>query len=146
MWVWPNRKRYILNWGKLLKMLLNGILVKDINPFMGKVIKRPNILRKSCGVHTARFLKNVWPFYNIIHEIVKGGLSGRMTWQFINVLELYSSYKRKLSNFRFRSIFIFNKKEAQSCQFGSYWWKAQFEVLTSQTGQMAFTVFKFIIR
>ena len=21
-----------------------------------------------CGVHTARFLKYVWPFYNIMHE------------------------------------------------------------------------------
>ena len=26
---------------------------------------------KSCGVNTARFLKYVWPFYNIIHERVK---------------------------------------------------------------------------
>ena len=26
---------------------------------------------KSCGVHTARFLKCVWAFYNIMHERVK---------------------------------------------------------------------------
>ena len=26
---------------------------------------------KSCGVNTARFLKYVWPFYNIMHERVK---------------------------------------------------------------------------
>ena len=26
---------------------------------------------KSCGVHTAKFLKYVWPFYNIMHERVK---------------------------------------------------------------------------
>ena len=25
---------------------------------------------KSCGAHTARFLKYVWPFYNIMHERV----------------------------------------------------------------------------
>ena len=25
---------------------------------------------KSCGVNTARFLKYVWPFYNIMHERV----------------------------------------------------------------------------
>ena len=31
---------------------------------------RPNILQKSCGVHTGRFLKYVWPFYNIMHERV----------------------------------------------------------------------------
>ena len=24
-----------------------------------------------CGVHNARFLKYVWPFYNIMHERVK---------------------------------------------------------------------------
>ena len=27
---------------------------------------------KSCGVNTARFLKYVWPFYNIMNERVKG--------------------------------------------------------------------------
>ena len=42
-----------------------------INPFMHNVVKWPNILLKSCGVHTAKFLKYVWPFYNIIHERVK---------------------------------------------------------------------------
>ena len=26
---------------------------------------------KSCGVNTARFLKYVWPFYNMMHERVK---------------------------------------------------------------------------
>ena len=65
---------------------------------------------------------------------VKGRLLGRMTWQFLNVLELFSPEKRKLSNFHFRSIFIFNKKEPQSCQFATYWQKAVFEFLTSQTG------------
>ena len=54
--------------------------------------------------------------------------------------------KRKLSNFRFRSIFIFNKKERQSYQFATYQRKALFEFLTSQTGEMAFTVFNVIIR
>ena len=51
---------------------------------------------------------------------VKGGLSGRMTRQFLNALELFSPQKIKLSNFRFRLIFIFNKKELQSCQFVTY--------------------------
>ena len=41
-----------------------------INPFMNKIIKWPNILKKSCGVYTARFLKYVGPFYNIMHERV----------------------------------------------------------------------------
>ena len=41
-----------------------------LNPFMHNVVKWPNILQKSCDVHTARFLKYVWPFYNI-HERVK---------------------------------------------------------------------------
>ena len=30
-------------------------------------VKWPNILKKSCGINTARFLKYVWPFYNM-HE------------------------------------------------------------------------------
>ena len=34
------------------------------------VVKWPNILLKFCGVNTARFLKCVWPFYNIMHERV----------------------------------------------------------------------------
>ena len=41
------------------------------NPFMHNVVKWPNILLKSCGVHYSRFLKYVWPFYNIMPERVK---------------------------------------------------------------------------
>ena len=61
---------------------------------------------------------------------------------FFNILELFSPKKRKLSTFRFRSIFIFNKKETQSCQFATYRCNALFEFLTSQTGQ----IFKVIMR
>ena len=57
-----------LNW-------TNGIKARKashlINPFMHNVVKWPNILQKSCGVNTARYLKYVWPFYNIMHERVK---------------------------------------------------------------------------
>ena len=42
-----------------------------INPFIYNVVKWPKILLKSCGVNTARFLKYLWPFYNILHERVK---------------------------------------------------------------------------
>ena len=38
---------------------------------MYNVVKWPSILLKPCGVHTATFLKYVWPFYNIMHERVK---------------------------------------------------------------------------
>ena len=51
---------------KDMKLFISWILV---NPFMHNV-KWPNILLKSCGVHTARFSKYVWPFYNIMHERV----------------------------------------------------------------------------
>ena len=61
-------------------------------------------------------------------------------------LRVIFSLKRKLFNFRFRSIFIFNKKEPQSCQFATYRRNALFEFLTSQTGQMAFLIFKVIMR
>ena len=37
------------------------------NPFLHNVEKRP----KSCGVHTVKFLKYVWPFFNIMHERIK---------------------------------------------------------------------------
>ena len=37
---------------------------------MHNFVKWPNIFQKSCGVHTARLLKHVWPFYNM-HERVK---------------------------------------------------------------------------
>ena len=35
---------------------------------MHNVEKWSNILYTFCGVHTARFLKYVWPFFNIMHE------------------------------------------------------------------------------
>ena len=35
---------------------------------MHYVVKWPNILLKYCSVNTERFLKYVWPFYNITHE------------------------------------------------------------------------------
>ena len=41
------------------------------------VVKWPNILQISCGVHTARFLEYVWPFYNIMHEKVNFSVSRR---------------------------------------------------------------------
>ena len=37
---------------------------------MHNVVEWPKILLKSCGVKTARILKYVWPFYNIMHERV----------------------------------------------------------------------------
>ena len=41
------------------------------NPFIHDTEKRSNILWKSCAVNTARFLKYVWPFFNIKRERVK---------------------------------------------------------------------------
>ena len=43
----------------------------QFNLFMYNIVKWPNILQKSCGANNARFLKYVWPFYNIMHERVK---------------------------------------------------------------------------
>ena len=40
-------------------------LERRINPLF-HVEKWPNILLKSRGVNTARFLKYVWPFFNIM--------------------------------------------------------------------------------
>ena len=51
-----------------------------LNPFFHNFKKLPNILYKSCGVNTTRFLKNVWPFFNIMKERVNGnmGVMGEM--------------------------------------------------------------------
>ena len=38
---------------------------------MHNVVNWPNILQKSGGVHTARFLKYAWPFYSIMHKRVE---------------------------------------------------------------------------
>ena len=40
---------------------------------------------KSCGVNTARFLKYVWPFYNIMHERVK-----YLILNYLKILSLYA--------------------------------------------------------
>ena len=44
-------------------------------------------------------------------------------WYFLNVFGLFSHLKRKLSNFSSCVIFIFNEKEASSCQFFTSWQK-----------------------
>ena len=44
--------------------------MRSFNPLFHNVEKLPNILLKSYGVHTARFLKYVWSFFNIMHERV----------------------------------------------------------------------------
>ena len=41
-----------------------------LNPFMHNVVKWPNILLKSCFVNNPRFLKYVWPFYDIMYKRV----------------------------------------------------------------------------
>ena len=55
--------------------LLACFYEEHLNPLMHNVVKWPNILLKSCGVNTARFLKYVWPFYNIMHQRVKFHIS-----------------------------------------------------------------------
>ena len=44
----------------------------NVNPFIHNVEKWPNILLKSFLVNTARFLKYIWPFFNIMNERVNG--------------------------------------------------------------------------
>ena len=53
--------------------------IRDINPFMHNVVKWSKILSKSCGVNTARFLKYVWPFCNIMHERVNPQIIEKMS-------------------------------------------------------------------
>ena len=75
----------------IIETILNETQVQStwhINPFMQNVVKWPNVLQKSCGIHTARFLKNVWPFYHIMHERVNV-----VTWK-MKFTELYQFRKR----------------------------------------------------
>ena len=51
---------------------LSLLILYFLNPFMHYVEKWSKILEKSCGVNTARSLKNIRPFFNIMHESVKG--------------------------------------------------------------------------
>ena len=50
-----------------------------LNRFMHNVKKSSNILYRSCGVHTIRFLKYVWPFFNIIYETVNAVKCTKLT-------------------------------------------------------------------
>ena len=56
------------------------------------------------------------------------------------------SLKKKTIQFPLSFNLYFQQKEPQSCQFATYRRNALFEFLTSQTGQMTFTIFKVIIR
>ena len=65
---------------------------------MYNVSKWPNILLKSCGAHTVRLLKYVWPFYNIMHEKVNSGFakqknSHKRYWGFYLLYKLLSFVK-----------------------------------------------------
>ena len=50
--------------------------MNSYNTFIHDVEKWPNLLLKSWGVHTARFLKYVGPFFNIANERVKELFAG----------------------------------------------------------------------
>ena len=70
---WPksSSKFFLVTHGDYHHWSRWSVDTKHFNPFMHNVVKCPNILYKSCGVNTARFLKNVWPFYNFMHERAK---------------------------------------------------------------------------
>ena len=77
---------------------------------------------------------------------LKDGLLGRMTEQFFRCFRVIFSLKRKTIHFPISFSLYFQQKDPQSCQFATYQRNALFEFLTSQTGQMDFTIFKVIIR
>ena len=56
------------------------------------------------------------------------------------------SLKKKTIQFPLSFSLYFQQKEPQICQFATYRRNALFEFLTSQTGQMAFPIFKVIMR
>ena len=45
--------------------------IQYFKSFMHNIEKWSNILCKSLGVHTIKFLKHIWSFFNIMQERVK---------------------------------------------------------------------------
>ena len=66
----PRMIKSDLQWRLQLPGNVSMLCAKELfNPFIHNG-KWPNILLKSCGVNTARFLKYIWSFYNM-HERFK---------------------------------------------------------------------------
>ena len=82
--------------------------------------------------------------YNKLPDLKAGS---RLGWPNIfKCFRVIFSLKKKIIQFPLSFILYLQKKEPQSCQFATYRRNALFEFLTSQTGQMAFLIFKVIIR
>ena len=103
-----------------------------VNPFMHNVVKWPNMLSKSCGVNSARFLKYVWPFCNIMHErvILEIIVRGRVGSFFFGVIR----WQRSISIFSSIPIFILNI----SCTFISHSSQVSFDVSTIPSIRLLF--------
>ena len=83
-----------------------------------------------------------WVYGELITERRTLGSDDLMIFKCFTVI---SSLKKKTIQFLLLfNLYIQQKKETQSCQFASYRRNALF--LTSETGQMTFTIFKVIIR
>ena len=67
---------------------------------MQNIEKRPSILQKSCGVNAAKFLKYVWPFFNIILERVQltDIVSLHKKWNFTLRISSVNVTKSAISN------------------------------------------------
>ena len=64
-----------------------------VNPVMQNAEKWLNIILKSCGVHTARFLKYAWPFLNIKKQCQSSFL---VDWKVDEGLKIYDFYGRSV--------------------------------------------------
>ena len=93
--------------GRVLNTLLSLVLdffmsiLITFNTFMLDVKKRLNILWKSCGVNTVRFLKYLRPFFNFMHEMVK--MSRRSHWGLNNIFQVLQEiwdpgFQRRIHN------------------------------------------------
>ena len=65
---------------------------------------------------------------------------------FLKCFGVIFSSKSKYPIFAFIQSLFSTKMSSKSCQFGTYQRKVLFEFLTSQTGQVAFIIFKIITR
>ena len=119
----------------------------EFNPFMQNVEKWANILSNSCDAHTTRFLKYVWPLFNIINGGIKSLLrfSPRCLTIYTKSIIQFSSRLTKASNWYFQdTIRSPSTGHADKCLFGntimwtifvdSFHILAQFPFTTSERG------------
>ena len=84
--------------------------------------------------------------FTITKSLFKDALLGSDDLTIFQCFRVIFSLKKKTIQFPLLFNLYFQQKKPQSCQFATYRRNALFEFLTSQTGEMAFPIFKVSMR